>query len=146
MRVDDLVPWIRGVATQHKPAAFVVDYLGLLSGPGRSQYEIAGNVSRALRNVALEARVPIIAACQLNRASANDKRTPAMHDLRDSGQLEQDAVTILFLHETGPDRDGVKPVSLSVGKARNAGAGQRVSMLLDGPRKTMREAVPGERE
>lgn len=139
-RLEDLVPWMRGIAFSHKPAAFVVDYLGLITAPGRSTYEMAGNTSRAMRQVALSCRVPVVAACQLNRASANDKREPAMHDLRDSGQLEQDAVSILFLHQHGPSESAVKNVRVLVGKARNAGAGHRVEMVLDGPRKTMREA------
>lgn len=146
-RVYDLVAWMRGVSEQYKPAAWVVDYLGLLDSPGKSTYERTGQISKALRQVALSARVPVLAACQLNRASATDKREPQLHDLRDAGNLEQDAVTVVMLHNPamtgerqGPPLDQM-PVTLMVPKNRHGGAGHRVQMILDGPRKRITEAV-----
>lgn len=77
----------------------VVDYLGLIRGDGRSRYEEITNISIALKGLALQLKVPVLALSQLSRAveSRDDKR-PQLSDLRESGQLEQDADTVLFCY------------------------------------------------
>lgn len=78
----------------------VVDYLQLLSGDtrGRSNYETVSEVSRGLKAIAKEQSVGMLALAQLSRdvEKRPDKR-PIMPDLRDSGQIEQDADGVLFL-------------------------------------------------
>ena len=79
----------------------LVDYLGLMRSDGRAenrQLEV-GEISRQLKAIALELRVPIIACAQLSRANKDriDKR-PVLSDLRDSGSIEQDADVVMFLH------------------------------------------------
>ena len=77
----------------------VVDYLGLIRGEGKSRYEEITNISIALKGMALQLKVPVLALSQLSRAveSREDKR-PQLSDLRESGQLEQDADTVLFCY------------------------------------------------
>lgn len=79
----------------------VVDYLQLLRPSVRtnSKYEEASEISRALKSMAKEQAIAIMALAQLSRETErrNDKR-PMQSDLRDSGQIEQDADAILFLH------------------------------------------------
>ncbi len=80
----------------------VVDYMQLMSADGRTenrQLEVS-EISRKLKGIALELKVPLLACAQLSRA--NVKRTgsvkPVLSDLRDSGSIEQDADVVMFLH------------------------------------------------
>ena len=79
----------------------VVDYLGLMRADGRvenRQLEVS-EISRQLKAIALELKVPVMACAQLSRANKDrqDKR-PVLSDLRDSGSIEQDADVVMFLH------------------------------------------------
>ncbi len=80
----------------------VVDYMQLMTADGRvenRQLEVS-EISRKLKGIALELKVPLLACAQLSRA--NVKRTgsirPVLSDLRDSGSIEQDADVVMFLH------------------------------------------------
>ncbi len=79
----------------------IVDYLGLMHSDSRAenrQLEVS-EISRSLKAIALELKVPLIACAQLSRAATArvDKR-PVLSDLRDSGSIEQDADIVMFLH------------------------------------------------
>ena len=79
----------------------IVDYLGLMRSDGKAesrQLEVS-EISRTLKAIALELKIPIIACAQLSRANKDrvDKR-PVLSDLRDSGSIEQDADVVMFLH------------------------------------------------
>lgn len=79
----------------------VVDYLGLMRADGRTesrQLEVS-EISRQLKAIALELKIPVVACAQLSRANKDriDKR-PMLSDLRDSGSIEQDADVVMFLH------------------------------------------------
>lgn len=113
-------------------AAVFIDYLGLIEPPpGRygSDTEKVGAISKGLRNIARDERVPIIALHQINRENEKliDKR-PQKHQLRGSGQLEQDATQILLLHsEDPPDQE---KVTMEVHLAKNRG-GKEGRVRLD---------------
>ena len=82
----------------------VVDYLGLMhsdTAAENRQLEVS-EISRSLKAIALELKVPLIACAQLSRAATTrvDKR-PMLSDLRDSGSIEQDADVVMFLHREG---------------------------------------------
>ncbi len=79
----------------------VIDYLGLMRSDGRAEnrnMEIS-EISRRLKAIALELRIPIIACAQLSRANKDRvEKRPVLSDLRDSGSIEQDADVVMFLH------------------------------------------------
>ena len=79
----------------------VIDYLGLMRSDSKAdsrQLEVS-EISRQLKSIALELKVPVVACAQLSRANKDrlDKR-PVLSDLRDSGSIEQDADVVMFLH------------------------------------------------
>lgn len=80
----------------------IVDYLGLVDADGESQTIRVGKVSAGLKNLAKNLNVPVLALCQLNRA-INGK--PEMKNLRDSGNIEQDADVIIFLHDEDHEKN-----------------------------------------
>lgn len=85
-------------ATGHKLELVVVDYLQLMRVPKSSgRYEVITEISQALKEIAKENRVAVLALSQLSRAVEQraDKR-PQLSDLRESGQIEQDADSVLF--------------------------------------------------
>jgi replicative DNA helicase len=109
-------------------ALVVVDYLQLVNGEGRRdrrEQEVA-EISRGLKALARELAVPVIAAAQLNRAVElrTDKR-PVLADLRESGQLEQDADLVTFLHRPAAYDANADPgeAELIVAKHRNGPTG-----------------------
>ncbi|NRA39168.1 MAG: AAA family ATPase [Planctomycetes bacterium] len=89
----------------------VIDYLQLLqaSRPTMSEYEKVSEISRTLKILAKEIKVPIIALSQVNRESdknAGKPRPPRLSDLRGSGSIEQDADAVIFLHNnTDPEEE-----------------------------------------
>jgi replicative DNA helicase len=108
----------------------IVDYLQLMRMDERipNRAEQVGQVSRGLKLLAAELNVPLIALSQLNRANENrpDKR-PMLSDLRESGNIEQDADLVLFLYREDVykkdpnERDGTAEVLIS--KNRNGPIG-----------------------
>lgn len=90
----------RMAAKGQKLELVVVDYLQLLSPdtPRRSNYEAVSEISMALKAIAKEHEVAVLGLAQLSRdVEKRTDRRPQLSDLRDSGQIEQDADTVLFL-------------------------------------------------
>ena len=121
----------RRLARQHggKLGLIVLDYIQLMSGSGRDQNRATelGEISRSLKGLAKELRVPIIALSQLSRSvEQRPNKRPMMSDLRESGAIEQDADLIIFLYrdeyynQDSPDKGLAEII---VGKHRNGPTG-----------------------
>ena len=85
-----------------------IDYIQLLEGSKKrsSRQEEVADISRSLKRIAQELKIPVIALSQLNRSSQREKRAPTMSEARESGAIEQDANIFLLLHD--PDIDELK--------------------------------------
>ena len=121
----------RRLQKEHRLSLLVVDYIQLMSGRGRFEnrtLELA-SISRSLKGLAKELRVPIVVLSQLSRApEARSDHRPQLSDLRESGALEQDAdVVVLIYREDAYNRDPNNPdagtAELIVAKQRNGPTG-----------------------
>ncbi|MBI81091.1 MAG: replicative DNA helicase [Gammaproteobacteria bacterium] len=113
-------------------AMIVVDYIGLMQVPGRSDNRVAeiSEISRSLKALAKELNIPVVALSQLNRAvDSRPKKQPILSDLRDSGALEQDADVIAFLyrHEyyDESDLESKGKALINIAKQRNGPTGTK---------------------
>jgi len=90
----------RRLASRHGIKAIFVDYLQLMSAPGsESRQQEVSVLSRGIKALARELKVPVVCLSQLNRAAENrEGHRPRMSDLRESGSIEQDADVVMMLH------------------------------------------------
>jgi replicative DNA helicase len=117
----------------------VIDYIQLISGSGRNsenrQQEVS-EISRSLKALARELKVPVIALSQLSRTVEHrtDKH-PMLSDLRESGALEQDADLVVFLYRDAyynraDDVPDTEEVDIDIAKHRN-GPTQMIKLAFE---------------
>ena len=129
----------RRLKSQYDIQMIIIDYLQLMHGKGEggggNREQEIGSISRALKSVAKELDVPVLALSQLSRAVENrpgqNGKRPLLSDLRESGSIEQDADMVLFLYrpeyygitedEQGRSQAGVGEVIIA--KHRNGETG-----------------------
>ena len=115
---------------EHGLDMIVVDYLQLMTSGGSEDNRVQelSYISRSLKNLARELKIPVIAGSQLSRQveQRNDKR-PMLSDLRDSGALEQDADIVQFIYRDEyytPDTDQKNIAEINISKNRNGPQGK----------------------
>jgi replicative DNA helicase len=124
----------RRLKAEHGLHLLIIDYIQLMQGRGRfesRQVELA-SISRSLKGLAKELRVPIVALSQLSRApeTRSDHR-PQLSDLRESGALEQDADVVMFIYreeqyrdsDGNANQDAEGTAEIIIGKQRNGPVG-----------------------
>ncbi|HBQ5956555.1 TPA: AAA family ATPase [Klebsiella pneumoniae subsp. pneumoniae] len=132
---DLTIEQIRAIAETHKRRyprlkMIVVDYLGLIKKPKAERNDLAiAHISRNLKTMAMRLHTPTFALSQLSRAvdsRAPAQRRPVMSDLRDSGSIEQDADSIMFLYRDevyNPESPAAGIAEIILGKSRFSAAG-----------------------
>ena len=121
----------------------LVDYLQLMKAPQykNNRVQEVGYISHELKNLAKELRVPVIAAAQLNRGVENrqDKR-PNLSDLRESGDIENDADLVMFLYRDeyyNPATEFKNQLEAIIAKHRHGPTGN-VALYFDAPKMRVR--------
>ena len=116
----------------------IVDYLQLVSGtdPRIPREQQIAEISRGLKGLAKELKVPVIVLSQLNRDSEKEKRQPKLSDLRESGSIEQDADVVLLLARpkdaSGDFSVAADRADLIIAKQRNGPVGEiKLTFLRD---------------
>lgn len=126
----------RRLKSRHNVELIIVDYMQLMSGPARSenrQQEIS-EISRSLKTLSKELKLPLIAISQLSRApEKRESYRPRLSDLRESGAIEQDAdvVLLLFREEYYFAKETNKGITeVIVAKQRNGPVGSQNLLFL----------------
>lgn len=127
--ITDIRTKARKLKADHNIQLLIIDYLQLLHGSGRfeNRHQEVSAISRSLKALAKELKVPILSLSQLSRAvDSRVDRRPMLSDLRESGAIEQDADLIMFLYRDvlyNPDTEYPDQAELIVGKQRNGPTG-----------------------
>jgi len=102
----------------------IVDYLQLIKGRNlENRVQEVSEISQALKNLARELNIPVLAISQLSRAvESRQAKIPQLADLRESGAIEQDADVVMFIYREDPD--DLENIKLSIAKHRNGPLGE----------------------
>lgn len=127
---------IRSVTMMRRYQIIIIDYVQLLSSSGANRTEQVTNISLALHRMAQDMGVTVVALSQLKRKSGDD--TPESSDLRESGQLEQDADIIMLLKLENKDKpEGPRELYITKNKE---GTCPKILLDFDGKHQTFSKA------
>lgn len=118
----------RRLAHRHGIKLLVVDYLQRMTVPGsrENRTNIVGEISNALKDLAMELRIPVVALSQLSRAvDDRPNKHPMLSDLRDSGTIEQDADIVAFIYREAyyDETKDKSKAEIDIAKQRNGPTG-----------------------
>ncbi len=129
-------------------ALAVIDYLQLVSARGRfgNRNEEVSSITRGLKGLAKELKVPVLVLSQLTRAPEREDRRPQLADLRESGAIEQDADVVIFIHRPNAFKPDELPeerakTELLIAKQRN-GPTDRIHFVFRSTFTRFEEAAP----
>jgi replicative DNA helicase len=120
-----LISEARKMRRKEKVDIIFIDYMGLLENENQAipRYEQISEISRSLKGLNRELKIPIVVLSQLKRESQGKR--PTLADIRESGSIEQDADGVIFLYDCGPyGSDGnTQQITSIVAKQRNGPCG-----------------------
>ncbi|MBR1938193.1 MAG: replicative DNA helicase [Spirochaetales bacterium] len=132
MKLSDIRASARRLKREQDIQAIFIDYIGLVDAGLPStvaRFEQVAHVSRSLKALARDLKIPVVVLCQVSRDAEGDKNEPQLNNLRDSGAIEQDADMVMFLHRARKIDDeklvnGMQPTKIIVAKQRNGETGE----------------------
>lgn len=133
--IQDLRAYCRYLKTKNQLDALFLDYIQLMQTYKKTntRNEELGDISRTLKSFSKEFDIPVIALAQLNRLTERENREPKLSDLRECGDMEQDADNIIFIHKPS-DTDELASLQerkIIIAKQRNGATGY-FNMLFEG--------------
>jgi replicative DNA helicase len=148
----------RRLQMEHKLGLIVIDYLQLMEGRGKygdNRVQEVAEITRALKGLARELNIPVLALSQLSRAVEQTKPAiPRLAHLRESGSIEQDADVVMFIYRKAADRgyqieeltDAEKHIAqVYIAKHRNGPVG-RVDLFFDEDTVSFKNLAKGDYE
>jgi replicative DNA helicase len=134
--VSEMRTKARRLQLEENLGMIIVDYLQLVN-PGKnyeSRVQEVSMVSQALKNLARELKIPVLALSQLSRAVEHrGERKPQLADLRESGAIEQDADVVMFIYRPDDEYAPQMQAKLLIAKHRNGPTGE-IDLLFRGDR------------
>lgn len=126
MTVRDIKTYCRQIKKESGLSLVVIDYLGLISGEGETETIKIGRIANQLKQMARSLEVPVLCLCQLNRESSKGlDTTPRLHDLRQSGEIEQHADVVMLLEKLNQEKIELQgKIKLHFAKVRNGKCGE----------------------
>ncbi|MCX7025683.1 MAG: replicative DNA helicase [Spirochaetes bacterium] len=145
MPLLDLRTMARRLKSEKKVEIIFIDYLTLVTHENTDipRWEQISSISRSLKALARELRIPVVALSQLTRTA--EGKEPTLADIRESGSIEQDADLIMFIHrnretdKSEDERPAASPTKLLISKQRNGPVGTVNIVFI--PQYTRFEAV-----
>lgn len=132
MRLLDLRAMARRMVMNHGVKIIFIDYIGLITteNPQAPVYEQMSEVSKSLKALARELKIPIVALCQVARDA--EGKEPNLAQLRGSGSIEQDADVVMFIDRDRKNEghDAVQDAKIIVAKQRNGPTGDVEIMFV----------------
>jgi replicative DNA helicase len=119
----------RRLKAEHGLGLVIIDYLQLMSGRGRIENRVQeiSEIARSLKTLARELDIPVLALSQLSRAvEQRPDKIPKLSDLRESGEIEQTADLVMFIHRDdyyNPASDKANVAEIIIAKQRNGPTG-----------------------
>lgn len=130
--IQDIEIYARRLKNKENIGLLIIDYIQLLKSQNKlnSREQEVSEITRTLKLLSLELKIPIIGLCQLNRNAA--KNAPTLADLRESGAIEQDADNVIFLYkkDDNEERKSVEDIVIDLQKQR-AGPLAKVIVRFD---------------
>lgn len=132
MKLSDIRATARRLKREEGIQAIFLDYIGLVDSGLPStvaRFEQVAHISRSLKALARDLKIPVVVLCQVSRDAEGDKNEPQLNNLRDSGAIEQDADMVMFLHRSRKIDEnnlvnGMQPTKVIVAKQRNGETGE----------------------
>lgn len=129
---------MQAFALSRRHQIVIVDYLQIVAGPGKDEYSQVSAISKGLHIMCQSLGIFCLALCQLSRTRG---ARPALEDLRSSGQLEQDADAVLFLHR----KEGADMEREFIIAKNKEGECRATKLHFDGPIQHFSYLGPGEK-